>query len=145
MASHWEASDISRRGFLGGASALALLTAGCSPSNGGGTASTSPTPVDGLPAEAEWAALREQVGGRLIDVESPLTSCTADVTGDTCSAVLENRTFYDAEFAIALLKRDQNPSKSYQMSSKWLKSLQNGRNCAIEFRNLVEHWCSVGP
>ncbi|CAA0101712.1 Mitomycin radical oxidase [Mycolicibacterium vanbaalenii] len=90
MADHWGASGISRRGFLAGASTFALVSAACSPSDGGGTASTSATPVDGLPTEAEWAALREEVGGRLINVESPLTSCTADMTSDDCSSVLEN-------------------------------------------------------
>ena len=94
MASHQGASAISRRRFLCeacAASAFAVLTAGCSsPGDSGTTAPTSSPQLGGFPTEGEWAALREQVGGRLLKVESPLASCTADVTSDACSVVLEN-------------------------------------------------------
>ena len=45
--------------------------------------------------------------------------------------VLENRLFYGPEFSIALLKMTQNRSRSYQMTSKLLKLLQNHRIHAI--------------
>ncbi len=80
MAGRGEASGISRRSFLGGAStasALAVLAA-CS----------SSARVGGLPAESEWAALDKQVDGRLIKVDSPLAPCRADPNSNACSTVL---------------------------------------------------------
>ena len=93
-ADHRTVLPISRRGFLSGsaaASALAVLTA-CSPGDTGGE--TAP-PVDpgtngGLPDEGRWAALRDEVGERLIAVDSPLAPCRVDGSGDGCSAALTN-------------------------------------------------------
>lgn len=72
---------------------LAVLAA-CSSSDSGEQtgAPTSPSQTSGLPAESEWDSLREQVGGRLIKVESPLVACEADATGVQCSTVLDNFT-----------------------------------------------------
>src|ERR1700678_3344274 len=36
------------------------------------------------PASAAWDRLRQQVGGRLIEVQSPLTVCHASPTGIAC-------------------------------------------------------------
>lgn len=85
---------ISRRGFLSGASAasaLAVLTA-CSPTGDEARTTSQPnsTPPAGLPGDDEWAALRDQVGDRLIAVDSPLAACRADTSGEACSTVLTN-------------------------------------------------------
>jgi FAD/FMN-containing dehydrogenase len=70
---------------------LAVLAACSSPGGGGGTTpSAAPAEPGSWPAEADWAALREQVGGRLLQVESPLAPCAADATSDACSVVLTN-------------------------------------------------------
>ena len=70
---------------------MAVLAA-CSPP--GGEQATPPparpSGPGGLPAEAEWDLLREQVGGRLIKVESPLAPCRVDAKSDSCSTVLDN-------------------------------------------------------
>ena len=93
MGSHGEPWGISRRSFLGGASTASVLAvlAACSSSGGGDAgAPTRPASPGRLPGRAEWDSLREQVGGRLIEVESPLGPCQADATSDACSTVLEN-------------------------------------------------------
>lgn len=94
MVSHGWSSELSRRGFLSGASAasaLAVLAACSSPGGEGGTTPTAGPPAPGgLPTDGEWDSLRQQVGGRLIKVESPLVPCRADAKSDACSTVLEN-------------------------------------------------------
>ncbi len=93
MAGHKQPWSISRRGFISGASAasaLAVLAACSSPSGDGGAPAPAGTQPAGWPAEGDWAALREQVGDRLVTVESPLAPCRADATSDACSVVLEN-------------------------------------------------------
>jgi len=84
---------ISRRGFISGASAASAwaVLAACSSPNGDGDPTTpTATQPAGWPTEDEWAALREQVGDRLITVQSPLAPCKEDATSDACSLVLEN-------------------------------------------------------
>ena len=93
MTSHKQPWAISRRGFISGASAasaLAVLTACSSPSGDGGPTAPTGTQPAGWPTEDQWAAFREQVGDRLVTVESPLAPCKADATSDACSVVLEN-------------------------------------------------------
>ncbi len=94
MANPPDFSAISRRGFLVGASAVTAGAAlgACSSSDGGAgaPASTGQRPHSALLPEDDWAALRAQVGDRLITVESPLAPCTIDATGDACSAALSN-------------------------------------------------------
>ncbi|MCH9667199.1 MAG: FAD-binding protein [Actinomycetia bacterium] len=90
----WSSPELSRRGFLSGASAasaLAVLAACSAPGDDQATTPPAGPPgPSGLPTEAEWDALRERVGGRLIKVESPLAPCRVDTNGDACSTVLDN-------------------------------------------------------
>ena len=46
----------------------------------------------GWPTPAEWAALSESVGGRLVQVQSPFLACQQDVTSAACAELAENVT-----------------------------------------------------
>ena len=76
--------EISRRRFLNGivvVSGASVLGAACAPTPG----SSRP----GL-GEVKWLALKDQVGGRLIQVQSPLAACIADGGSAACSAALRS-------------------------------------------------------
>jgi len=45
----------------------------------------------GWPGPAEWAKLREDVGGRLVQVESPFAACMPDPGGAACTGLFQNR------------------------------------------------------
>ena len=94
---------VSRRNFLSGMVATAgasVLAAGCAAGTDGarsgpvggsvaaGTTTGSTPP--GWPSAAAWQRLREQVGGRLIAVESPLHSCLADAASAACSVAVKS-------------------------------------------------------
>lgn len=90
MAGGRESTSITRRGFLGGASAASALTllAACAPGSNGGEG-TAPTGSGAPPpSDDQWAALREKVGDRLIAVDSPVQPCRADAFSDACSSAL---------------------------------------------------------
>src|SRR5215510_4478309 len=44
----------------------------------------------GWPGPAQWAKLREDVGGRLVTVESPFAACTADPGSPACTDLFQN-------------------------------------------------------
>src|SRR5262245_61612963 len=74
---------MNRRQFLKSAAAIALLQTGCSHvSTTSGKRRTASLPVrrvrpgdPGWPSGASWDRLNREVGGRLIEVKSPLTAC----------------------------------------------------------------------
>ena len=82
-----------RRDFLKAAAALPLLSLDCSAS----TRSSARGPAVALhrvrpgdpawPSEATWEALRREVLGRLVQVESPLSVCRAYPDGAACAEV----------------------------------------------------------
>src|SRR4051812_36564357 len=41
------------------------------------------------PSEAHWQALKTQVGGRLVQVTSPLEACAAEPSGAACDALFK--------------------------------------------------------
>lgn len=78
---------ISRRAFLNGAAAASGYSA-----VGAGFAVGPARPAAGQtawPSAAEWAALSRKVGGRLIEVASPLAPCQGGAAGPACTATLE--------------------------------------------------------
>ncbi len=44
----------------------------------------------GWPSASDWDALRRTLGGRLIDVTSPLESCTRDANGSICTSAFDD-------------------------------------------------------
>jgi hypothetical protein len=85
---------VERRQFLGGAAAIAVAQSVANLS----TESLSVErpfrrvrPGDSRwPSDAEWNGLREQVGGRLIRVTSPLSLCQAKADAEPCNALFES-------------------------------------------------------
>src|SRR5215470_1514748 len=78
---------LSRRQFLNGVavvSGVSIFRSGCS------TQVTSVGGVGGALGAANWQALRDQVGERLIQVQSPLAACRADGAGTACGAALQS-------------------------------------------------------
>ena len=84
-----------RRDFLKAAAALPLLPLACAPGEPPASriAATSrwvrPGDPD-WPSDAAWDALRQQVHGRLIEVESPIDVCRADPSGEACAELFRN-------------------------------------------------------
>ena len=82
-----------RRVFLKGAAGLAglPLVSRFAPAGGvamrpaGGARPAAP----GWPGPAEWAKLREDVGGRLVPVESPFAACTPDPGSAACTELFQ--------------------------------------------------------
>lgn len=89
-----------RRDFLKAAAAAPLLPLACSPGEPPASRTeTTPSaaasrwvrPGDpDWPSDAAWDALRQQVHGRLIRVESPLEVCRADPHGEACADIFRN-------------------------------------------------------
>jgi FAD/FMN-containing dehydrogenase len=85
-----------RRDFLKSAAALPLLPLACGPSRESAPPRAAAPlahvrPGDpGWPSDADWDALRREVGGRLIKVESPLDICRADLNGEACAELFRN-------------------------------------------------------
>ena len=77
---------MNRRDFLRSAAALPLLAAGRA-------AAVQPTvarvrPSDAAwPSPASWERLRQQIGGRLVAVRSPLAACRDAPVGDACREI----------------------------------------------------------
>ncbi len=82
---------------------LALALASCGPASTGGSSppaehgervaselSRCRCARDGAcwPDRAEWQTLRDEVGGRLVEVRSPVAACAADPDGDACAQAL---------------------------------------------------------
>jgi len=85
---------LSRRTFLNGvvaASGASVAGTGFGPDRvrAQGAAAAGATGRAGWPGAAEWAKLRATVGGRLIEVVSPLAPCQADAAGAACAARLD--------------------------------------------------------
>jgi FAD/FMN-containing dehydrogenase len=79
--------ELSRRQFLSGVavvSGVSIFRTGCS------TQVTSVGGVGNALGAANWQALRDQVGERLIQVQSPLAACKADGAGAACGAALQS-------------------------------------------------------
>jgi len=76
---------ISRRQFVAGLGAVSGTVAVSSRFGTGGSTASPATPGPEV-----WQQLRDQVGDRLITVESPLRSCLTTPPGPDCTAVLEN-------------------------------------------------------
>jgi FAD/FMN-containing dehydrogenase len=78
---------LSRRRFLGG---IAVVSGVSIFRTGYATQAASVGVTGGLPSAVNWQALRDQVGDRLIQVQSPLASCMTEAGGATCSATLQS-------------------------------------------------------
>src|SRR5262245_845983 len=88
-------SQVHRRVFLKGVAGLAglpLVSRLAAPAGGvavppaGGVRPGEP----GWPGAAEWAKLREAVGGRLVPVESPFAACTPDPGSPACTDLFQH-------------------------------------------------------
>lgn len=105
-----------RRDFLKHTAAASAFAWGCRPSSGSRTSASGPPgrrvrPGDpGWPSEATWAALDDEVGGRLVRIEPPLAACrqpsggAAGTAGAAGAAGPPDSTACDA-----LLRRLANP------------------------------------
>lgn len=83
---------LSRRRFVNSAlaaSGASTLGLGLGPGGVAGTGVPAAR-ADAWPSAADWAGLREKVGGRLVAVASPLAPCEADPAGAACAARLED-------------------------------------------------------
>ncbi|MEZ5350854.1 MAG: hypothetical protein R2714_16895 [Microthrixaceae bacterium] len=87
--------QLSRRGLLvgaGAASGAAALTACSTGGDGGSGGGNEGTAAGGRPenwpSDAQWQALNERVGGRLIRPVSPTVDCD-DASSDQCAAELK--------------------------------------------------------
>ena len=76
---------ISRRQFVAGLGVVSGAVAVSSCFRTGGSSAKS-----ALPAPEVWQKLRDQVGARLITVQSPLSSCLATPPGPDCAAALKD-------------------------------------------------------
>jgi len=74
---------ISRRRFLGGAAAVSGATLLGPLTNARWAAAREP-----WPSAAAWDTLRAKVGGRLIEVTSPVAACRADTSASLCTEAL---------------------------------------------------------
>jgi FAD/FMN-containing dehydrogenase len=87
---------MNRREFLKATAVIPVLPVGCSSLRGtsrkrpsAGPPARRVRPGDpGWPSAAQWEALRRDVGGRLVDVKSPLAECRAAPDPAACDEVL---------------------------------------------------------
>ena len=87
-----------RRTLLKPGATSSLLSAGLLPLSFADAASTQTGPTKrrvrpgdpDWPSPAEWNRLKEAVGGRLINVESPLTGCAGNPDTPACRELLRN-------------------------------------------------------
>ena len=93
---HWcKPIEMNRRQFLKSATAIPVLSIGCSQVlRTSAKAAAQPVrrvrPGDpSWPSEASWDRLRREVRGRLIKVESPLTACQTAPEGASCTEVFK--------------------------------------------------------
>ena len=88
-------SQVHRRAFLKGVAGLAglpLVSRFASPAGGVGMRPLRRVrPVEpGWPGPAEWAKLRNSVGGRLVKVEPPFAACTPDPGSPACTDLFQH-------------------------------------------------------
>ncbi len=91
---HMDGSDddsslsIDRRLFLGAGLALgaAVALGAAAPASASAFAEAAPKPR--MPGPAAWAQLRRQVGGRLVQPTSPLSTCYTDAGSAACESAL---------------------------------------------------------
>lgn len=77
-----------RREFLHGLAALPLLAGTAMPKPANAHAVGRVRPGDaGWPSDEAWRRLRDQVGGRLIPVKSPVKDCVGSADSEACKAV----------------------------------------------------------
>jgi FAD binding domain len=87
-----------RRTLLKLAATSSLLSVGLPPTSFADPASTHTDPTNrrvrpgdlDWPNQGEWDKLKEAVGGRLINVESPLTGCAGNPDTQACQELLRN-------------------------------------------------------
>ena len=83
-----------RRVFLKGVAGVAglpLVSRFAAPARGAVQQAGGVRPGEpGWPGPAEWAKLREDVGGRLVQVESPFAACMPDPGGAACTGLFQN-------------------------------------------------------
>jgi FAD/FMN-containing dehydrogenase len=81
-----------RRTLLKAAAVLPLFSrfTALAPRDAGQAARTVRPGEPGWPSPAEWAALRESVGGRLVQVQSALTVCEPDAASTACGNLFQN-------------------------------------------------------
>jgi len=88
-------SEVQRRVFLKGVAGVAglpLVSRFAAPARGvAGQPVRRVRPGEpGWPGPAEWAKLRNDVGGRLVQVESPFAACTPDPGSAACTDLFQN-------------------------------------------------------
>src|SRR5215831_10374830 len=85
---------VQRRVFLKGVAGVAglpLASRFAAPARGAVRPAGGVRPGEpGWPGPAQWAKLREDVGGRLVTVESPFAACTADPGSPACTDLFQN-------------------------------------------------------
>jgi FAD/FMN-containing dehydrogenase len=81
-----------RRTLLKAAAVLPLFSrfTALAPRDAGQAARTVRPGEPGWPSPAEWAALRESVGGRLVQVQSAFTVCEPDAASTACGNLFQN-------------------------------------------------------
>src|SRR5262249_1693412 len=87
--------EMHRRVFLTGGAGLAglpLVSRFAPPAGGGAVrpAGGARPAAPGWPGPAEWAKLRNSVGGRLVAVESPFAACMPDPGSPACAGLFQN-------------------------------------------------------
>jgi FAD/FMN-containing dehydrogenase len=92
VAYDWEVSKVQRRVLLKGLAVLPPFSRFAAPALG-----VAVQPVrrvrsgePGWPDPAEWAKLRTEVGGRLVQVTSPFVACTPDPGSPACTDLFQN-------------------------------------------------------
>ena len=82
-------SEVQRRMFLKG---LPLVSRFAAPARGVAVPPVRPVrPGEpGWPGPAEWAKLRQRVGGRLVKVDPPFAACTPDPGSAACTDLFQN-------------------------------------------------------
>jgi FAD binding domain/Berberine and berberine like len=83
---------VQRRVFLKGLAGLPLVSRFAAPARGVAVPPVRPvrTGEPGWPDPADWAKLRNSVGGRLVKVESPFAACTPDPGSAACADLFQN-------------------------------------------------------
>src|SRR5262250_455634 len=85
---------VQRRVFLKGVAGVAglpLVSRFAAPARGAVQQAGGVRPGEpGWPGPAEWAKLRQSVGGRLVQVDSPFAACTPDPGSTACTDLFQN-------------------------------------------------------
>jgi FAD/FMN-containing dehydrogenase len=88
-------TQVNRRDLLRGAVAVGVLPVGCASTTGRATTGVPSGPMRRVrpgdpawPSAASWDRLNQDVGGRLLTVQSPLAACRAAPGSPTCAEVV---------------------------------------------------------